>query len=81
MATSSEWGGSGYHQTSFVELEAILENLCPKITYFQYKELTDAIIKKDDRHESGYYGESSVYGTNIIKLGDLFGKLKEMGLI
>jgi hypothetical protein len=30
---------------------------------------------------AGYYGESSVYGTNIIKLGDLFGKLKEMGLI
>lgn len=72
---------SGEPETDFTDLDAILEGLCPNLSFLQYKKLTSAIIKTDSRTEHEYYGNSTNYATKMVKLGDLYEKLKEMSLI
>jgi hypothetical protein len=51
-------------------LDKILEVICPKITYLQYKKLTEIIVK-DEYTEYEYYGNSSTYSYEFIYLSDL----------
>jgi hypothetical protein len=65
-ATSYE----GECEPNFYALDKILEVICPKITYLQYKKLTEIIVK-DEYTEYEYYGNSSTYSYEFIYLSDL----------
>jgi hypothetical protein len=72
---------TGEPEPDFHDLDTVLEALCPKLTFLQYKKLMSAIIKNDDRTEDEYYGNYTVYSIKTVRLGDLYDKLKEMSLI
>jgi len=61
---------SGDSEPKFDALDKILEIICPKITYLQYKKLTEIIIK-DEHTEYEYYGNSTTYGYEYVYLSDL----------
>jgi hypothetical protein len=78
---STHYGISGDPEPDFVDLDKILENLCPTITFLQYKRLIADIIRCDERVENEYYGNYTNYGIKMVRLGDLCDKLNEMKLI
>lgn len=62
-------------------LDAILENICPSISFLQYKNLVNSLIKYDSRTESEYYGNSTDYTSQMVVLRELYNYLKEHNFI
>lgn len=79
------WGNEGTVETEkapeFEIFDNLLTELCPNITFLQYKKLYNACVWIDDYNENDYYGGStshSVYKCNVKKLKEM---LIEMNLI
>lgn len=79
--TDNRYSTSGEPEPEFVELDKLLEKLCPNISYFEYKKLTKGLIEYTDYTIDEYYGNSTSYGVKFIKLRNLFDRLKEAKLI
>jgi hypothetical protein len=89
--TGGQDGGSCYGDTDrpvdpepepeFADLDAVLENLCPKITFLQYKSVVASVISMGDREVREYYGNYTTYGVKTVRLGALYEKLREKGLL
>lgn len=63
-------------------LEAILADICPQITFLQYKRLTremDAEFLETSENE--YYENSSDYQQRVVKMGDLYDALVTVGVV
>ncbi len=81
------WGEGGHcsmtgePEPEFASLDAILEKVCPGITYLKYKKLIEGLVNRDDYEVGEYYGNSTTYGIKTIKLRDLYEKLKSLGLV
>ncbi len=84
---ASCWGGSS---DSFVEGDApeelkslgkILERLCPSMTFIQYMNLSNELIKTNTRGSSDYYGNTSHYASKTVDLRELFDYLKERNFL
>ena len=50
-------------EPEFEDLDKILAEICPNISFLQYKRLCQAVIKTKDQTEGGYYG--NYYETRI----------------
>ena len=70
----------GEKEPDFSEIDAILLELCPNLSFLQYKKITSKIIEQGSRTENEYYGNSSTYSYKFIQLRKLFNTLNEMGL-
>lgn len=82
------WSGSdnlysteGEPEPEFRDLDVILENVCPKITYLEYKRLMNGLADFISWTENEYYGNSTSYGCKKITLRKLWEKLQGMGLV
>jgi hypothetical protein len=82
------WSGSdnlysteGEPEPEFRDLDVILEKVCPKITYLEYKRLVNGLIDYNSWTENEYYGNSTSYGCKKIALRKLWEKLQGMGLV
>lgn len=71
----------GEKEPEFTDLDKILTELCPKISFLQYKTLSTDMIKYDERTENEYYGNYTNYGIKTVRLGDLYDKLVALKLI
>lgn len=78
------WGNKGSvpggPETEFVELDSILEKVCPNISFLQYKNICNKIINSDTRSEGDYYGGSVTYGYKYFNVRSLYEVLVEKGL-
>ena len=59
----------------------ILESICPAVSFIQYKNLYNTLVKYDTYSVGEYYGNSTNYAYKVIDLQELFDYLKERGLI
>lgn len=62
-------------------LDAILENMCPTISFLQYKVLYNTLVKYDTYSVGEYYGNSTDYANKQIDLRALFDYLVEKQFI
>lgn len=80
------WGGKanrpvdGEPEPEFESLDKILAEICPTISFLQYKRLCQAIVKTDSDTEYEYYGNSYTYGIRSCSITDLEEYLKENNL-
>lgn len=86
----SYWSGSensssscspGDDQPEFEDFDKLLGELCPNITFLQYKKIYRQCCKLNHRQDSDYYGGYSKYAwytCDLIKLEEV---LKEMGYL
>lgn len=79
------WGNSGSCSTeepvSFVELDNLLERICPNLTFLQYKKIERECVEVDTSYSYDYYGgcqHDSYYKCDLKKL---YETMIEMGLI
>ncbi len=78
------WDG-GKHEISpekpynFDEFDALLEKICPTITFLQYKKLYNNTVTMEERDNSDYYSRATeaYWRCDLEKLWDM---LKEMGI-
>lgn len=68
------------------DLERILEEVCPSLSFLQYKKLLrgsndKGLIETDDRYENEYYGNSTSYRIKWLPLNKLYAVLKEMNVL
>lgn len=56
-------------------LEIVLTELCPNISYLQYKQI-ESLIDYNDYSEDQYYGNSTDWKIEFIKLSDLYNLLE-----
>jgi hypothetical protein len=81
------WGDDGHYaaegesEPEFTDLDNILNEICPNITYLQYKKLISKVIKEDSYTQHEYYGNSSNYSYKTVLLKDLYDALKELDLL
>jgi len=87
VSGGSCWGNDGHYavegesEPEFTDLDNILNEICPNITYLQYKKLISKVIKEDSYTENEYYGNSSTYSYKTVLLKDLYEALKELDLL
>lgn len=63
------------------ELDKVLEKLCPSMSFLQYKNMTNEILKTASYTEREYYGNETDYTIKYVLYSKLFSYLKEKGLI
>lgn len=81
------WGGtanqpvSADSPTELTELDTILQEFCPDISYLQFRQLSQ-VIQETTRGDGGdYYGNYYEYTVRYIVLQDLYDKMVELKLI
>jgi hypothetical protein len=92
---SSEWcmGGSwgncygdggdiaAEEQPEFDAFDSLLEQICPQITFLQYKKIKKECCTVETRGDSDYYGGHSSYGFYLCDLEKLYSILNELNLL
>jgi len=74
------YGIEGDSEPEFTILDNFLLEVCPDITFLQYKKITPKITQSE-WSENEYYGNSTDYTSKSIKLKDLYDVLCEFNLI
>jgi len=80
------WGDSGTvpadkQPTEFKEFDEMLSEICPNITFLQYKALYGATVTVETEDEYDYYGGSVENAYYKCSLKELYDKMVQMGLI
>ena len=68
-------------EPAFEELDQILEVMCPKIGFLEYKALCREVVKSGEHHQNDYYGNYTDYATKYFKVEDLYDYLMSKGMI
>lgn len=68
-------------EPEFEQLDAILEGICPHISFLQYKRICTECIETDTDSETEYYGNWTEYAIKKVKLSKLFDVLKEKNIL
>lgn len=80
------WGDGGQvsadeQPTEFKEFDELLLDVCPNITFLQYKALYGATVTIETEEEHDYYGGSTENAYYKCNLKELYDKMVQMGLI
>lgn len=80
------WGncgsvGSDEKPEGMDELDKILENICPNITFLQYKGIMRECVYIDDFTDGDYYGGVTHHNRYVLKFGSLYEYLIDSKLI
>lgn len=79
------WGNSGTVKSEspkdFTEFDDLLEEICPEITFLQYKKILQKCVTIITYDERDYYGGSISNSYHKCVIEDLKKTLKEMGLL
>ncbi len=67
--------------TSFTEFDKLLEEVCPLITFLQYKKVYAATVTVKQTSQSDYYGSETNYANYVCDLKKLYSMLIESGLV
>ena len=63
------------------EFDQILENICPNLTFMQYKAISREVMQRREVRHSDYYGGSTTEGDKGFYIKDLFEALDKRGLL
>lgn len=78
------WGNEGTCsadvEPDFVQFDNFLEELCPNISFMQYKKLYNRCVETETWYESDYYGGSTEHARKICNIEKLRNALKEFGI-
>jgi hypothetical protein len=72
---------AGEPEPQFDDIDEVLTELCPDLSFLQYKKLMAKVVKQGIYTVNEYYGNSSDYGYKVVNLQELFDALVEMGLL
>lgn len=61
--------------------DAVLLELCPSISFLQYKNVYNECVSNKNKSVGEYYGNSNEYFILYCRIKDLYEKLKDMDLI
>lgn len=81
------WGGTAESyscsdpEPDFEELDKVLENVCPAITFLQYRKVASKVIEEDTDARREYYGNHTEYGVKRVVLRDLYDALVGFNII
>lgn len=64
---------------NFDELDELLQEICPNITFLHYKKLQKECVSMDTYHEHDYYGGGITYNFWVCDLKKMYSLLNEMG--
>jgi hypothetical protein len=78
--TEATYYSSDNPEPDFTVFDQILEKVCPKISFIEYKALCRSIVY-NSRSEAEYYGNSTNYSSKSISVDTLYSELKSKGLI
>lgn len=88
LSGGSCWGTENHYPTEgspepeFLDLDKILESLCPNISFLQYKKLMKSLnIDESTWTDDEYYGNCTHMSSKCINLNDLYNALKEIGTL
>lgn len=65
---------------NFEEFDKLLEEICPNITFLQYKKLYGNCVEIRESSESSYYGGTTNYARYVCDLKKLYDGLKTLGI-
>ena len=63
------------------ELDLILEAVCPTMSFIQYKNLCNEVVKTGEDYERDYYGGSTTEAYEKFATQDLYDALNKRGLL
>lgn len=66
-------------QPEFDELDSLLADICPNITFLQYKKLMRGCVEIEESRESDYYGGGCTYNRYVCDIKRLYEILEEFG--
>lgn len=72
---------TGEIEPEFEDLDKILENICPSISFLQYKDVCREIIKTYEGQHNEYYGNYRTYCIKYFSAEDLYNVLNQKGLL
>lgn len=78
------WESGGHHAmegdppAELDGLDTLLEAICPKITFIQYKRLLKDLVEIGDYEVDEYYGNCTRYSYKVVSLRKLYQKLQEI---
>jgi hypothetical protein len=81
------WGPEKYNVSptpqpaSFKEFDELLEQICPQITFLQYKKLYNETVTTESMGDSDYYGGHVEYAKYVCDLPRLYDLLEQMGVL
>ena len=65
----------------FLELDSLLEDICPKLTFIDYKKIKNECVKTKTRSDRDYYGGCVEYAYLVCDIEKLFNILIELKYI
>lgn len=72
---------SGEQQPDFEKLDELLSEICPNITFLQYKKIMRECVDIEESYESDYYGGGCNYSRYVCDMEKLYVCLENMGSI
>lgn len=79
------WGNSGSVSSEtpveFIVLDNLLTEICPNVSFLQYKKIYNECVETDESSEGDYYGGNVYYAYYKCDVEKLYDKLVEMNLI
>ena len=71
----------GDEKPEFKDLDIILEQVCPNISFLQYKLLTQNLIRTEKYSDEEWYGNRTDYCSNYIVVDEFYNYLLERNLL
>ena len=69
------------NELSYDKLDSLLEKVCPKLSFLEYRKITKLLSEKQTWSENEYYGNTTDYEYQILPLKELYDLLTEMGYL
>lgn len=73
------WNNNSYarevEEEPEIDIDELLNRVCPHITYFQYKKIMDSVVKKETKEKREYYGNYSIRKYKTIEYRNLYDSL------
>lgn len=63
----------------FIELDSLLEQICPGLTFLQYKKILRLCVTTEENREGDYYGGACYYTNWVCDMKELYKQLNEFG--
>lgn len=71
----------GDSEPEFDELDKVLTDVCPNITFLQYKKLCNEVVHNYEYTSNEYYGNYTNYSVKWIDVEELYNYLKKEGIV
>ena len=80
------WGGHGTvsaeaQPVGFEQFDSLLQEICPQITFLQYKNIYNKCVSTETSSQGDYYGGSTEHANFVCNVSILYNELVGLGLI